>query len=327
MKKIITLCVIVFCLHTKAQTWVTIPDANFASYLQSIIPSAMSGNQMNTSSTLVTTTTHAINVYNKNITDLNGIQYFSSLTSLDCSYNSLVNLPALPNSLTILSCYNNSLLNLPALPNSLTSLSCMSNSLTSLPNLPNSLNRLYCEWNSITSLPVLPNTLQYLNCQSNSLTNLPVLPNTLNLLICDSNKITCFPVFPNSINIASFTIDPNPYTCLPNYISAMNSTDLAKPLCTIGDGSGCTVAGIEEITNSTIQASIYPNPTSNNFTIELNTANKQTLQIFDVNGKVVLNQTLNGKTNVDCSTLSEGVYNISLISNEGIVNKRLVIVK
>jgi hypothetical protein len=51
------------------------------------------------------------------------------------------------------------------------------------------------------------------------------------------------------------------------------------------------------------------------------------MQIYDVNGKLVLSQTINGKTTIDSSSLSNGVYNISLLSNEGVVNKRLVIVR
>ena len=56
-------------------------------------------------------------------------------------------------------------------------------------------------------------------------------------------------------------------------------------------------------------------------------SSKQTLQLFDVNGKIVLSQTLNGKTNIDATNLAEGVYNLNLISLSGVVNKRLVIVR
>jgi hypothetical protein len=51
------------------------------------------------------------------------------------------------------------------------------------------------------------------------------------------------------------------------------------------------------------------------------------MQVYDVNGKLVLNQTISGKTTIDASSLNEGVYNISLLSNEGVINKRLVIVR
>ena len=56
-------------------------------------------------------------------------------------------------------------------------------------------------------------------------------------------------------------------------------------------------------------------------------SSKQTLQVFDVNGKLVLSQTINGAANIDASNLAEGVYNLSLINATGVVNKRLIIVK
>lgn len=73
--------------------------------------------------------------------------------------------------------------------------------------------------------------------------------------------------------------------------------------------------------------SIYPNPSNGNFIIQTSNATNQILQVYDVNGKIVLNLTISGKTNIDASFLSEGVYNMSIISNKGLVNKRFVIVK
>ena len=72
---------------------------------------------------------------------------------------------------------------------------------------------------------------------------------------------------------------------------------------------------------------IYPNPSNGSFVIEPSNQTKQTMQVYDVNGKLVLSQTITGKTSIDASSLNEGVYNISLISNEGVVNKRVVIVR
>jgi len=89
----------------------------------------------------------------------------------------------------------------------------------------------------------------------------------------------------------------------------------------------CSVSGINQIKSNNNQVNIYPNPNNGSFVIEPNSTAKQTLQLFDVNGKLVLSQTINGKTNIDASILNEGVYNVSIISNEGVVNKRLVIVR
>ena len=72
--------------------------------------------------------------------------------------------------------------------------------------------------------------------------------------------------------------------------------------------------------------SIYPNPNTGSFVLEPNSTTKQTMQVYDVNGKLVLSQSINGKTTIDASSLNEGVYNISIISSEDVINKRLVIV-
>ncbi|HTA62161.1 MAG TPA: T9SS type A sorting domain-containing protein [Bacteroidia bacterium] len=72
---------------------------------------------------------------------------------------------------------------------------------------------------------------------------------------------------------------------------------------------------------------IYPNPAQNNFTIETNSNDKQNLKITDVNGKQILAQTINGTTSIDVSSLSAGIYNLSLTSSQSVANKRLVIIK
>ena len=86
-----------------------------------------------------------------------------------------------------------------------------------------------------------------------------------------------------------------------------------------------TTTGIKAINNK--QVSIYPNPNNGNFVIETNSTAKQLVQVYDVTGKVVLSQNISGKTIIDVGNLNEGVYIVSITSNQGIINKRLVIVK
>ena len=88
-----------------------------------------------------------------------------------------------------------------------------------------------------------------------------------------------------------------------------------------------TMAGIEQFSNNSNVVNIYPNPNNGSFVIEPNSAIKVTMQVYDVNGKLVLNQIINGTTIIDAGSLNAGVYNINLISNDGVINKRMVIVK
>ena len=76
------------------------------------------------------------------------------------------------------------------------------------------------------------------------------------------------------------------------------------------------------------QVTVYPNPNNGMFSIITNTNQNVQCTMYDVNGKLVLSQTItNGKADIDASAISNGVYNISLISSEGVVNKRLVITR
>src|SRR6185437_4835408 len=181
----------------KAQ-YVTIPDANFRSYLTSNFSSCMNGSgQLDTTCSSILNT-KIIYLTNQKIHNLSGIQYFKSLTNLYCG-DSLTNLPALPASLTYLDCSGNQLTSLPALPASLTTLYCYENSLTDLPVLPASLTALYCYENSLTNLPALPTSLTTLDCDQNQLTSLPALPTSLTTLECGENQLTSLPALPASL--------------------------------------------------------------------------------------------------------------------------------
>ncbi len=89
-----------------------------------------------------------------------------------------------------------------------------------------------------------------------------------------------------------------------------------------------STAGIEKLASINQQVSVYPNPANSSFQVAFTGNSKQaSISMFDINGKMVLTQRINGKTTIDASNLNEGVYNISIISNEGIANKKVVIVR
>jgi Leucine-rich repeat (LRR) protein len=209
-----------------AQTWVTIPDAAFATYLHNTVPAAMQGDSLNISSTLVTTSTQTLNVSSLSISNLSGIQYFTSLTYLNCNNNKLSSLPALPNTLTYLDCsYNHSLYSIQALSNSLQTLWCQYDSLSTLPALPNALQTIFCFNNYLSTLPVLPASLQTLYCYNNVLTTLPALNNSLTQLYCYNNALTSFPVLNTALNYID--CHSNNITSFPS----LNNNSLAYLYC------------------------------------------------------------------------------------------------
>src|SRR6202012_6216480 len=105
MKKFIPLFVSVLFLATigKAQ-YASIPDSFFRAYLKQQYPSCFNGSGMmdTTCSAIINET--KLQIGELRISNLQGIQYFKSLTYLDCSQNQIDTIPTLPGSLTYLDC-------------------------------------------------------------------------------------------------------------------------------------------------------------------------------------------------------------------------------
>ncbi|MHB8259182.1 MAG: NHL domain-containing protein [Bacteroidia bacterium] len=97
--------------------------------------------------------------------------------------------------------------------------------------------------------------------------------------------------------------------------------------------SSCSTNAIQQITNSNA-VSIYPNPANTIINVgvpsgSLGIMNENTtLQITDMLGNTVKQFIIhNSSFTISVSDLAEGVYNVSISSNEGVVNKRVVIVR
>ena len=123
-----------------------------------------------------------INVYNRNISSLKGIEYFTGLSSLRCQSNQLTTLDVSKNT-------------------ALAMLLCSDNQLKALDvSLNTSLTALYCDNNQLTTLDVSQNTaLKYLNCNGNLLTELDVTKNTEMInLQCNDNQLTTLDLSQNN---------------------------------------------------------------------------------------------------------------------------------
>ncbi len=137
------------------------------------------------------------------LSDLSGIEYFTGLTYLDCSYNQLTELDVTKNTALInLNCYKNQLAALDVTKNTaLTRLRCYENRLTALDVTKNTaLTELYCFGNQLTELDVTKNTaLTQLHCFENRLTELDVTNNTeLTYLDCEDQSISSLDVSQNT---------------------------------------------------------------------------------------------------------------------------------
>ena len=144
-----------------------------------------------------------IDVENKYISNLSGLQFFPNLKVLNCSHNRLTKLDVSENTvLQELVCWENQLTSLDVSQNTaLQELACFENQLTSLDVSQNpALQKLNCGHNRLTSLDVSKNTeLTYLKCSYNRLTELDVSKNTeLTYLDCGYNRLTELDVSQNT---------------------------------------------------------------------------------------------------------------------------------
>ena len=193
------------------------PDANFRTiveYYDTNKDSSLSDTEI--------AAVEEIDCYDKGISNLKGIEYFTALRSLNCGYNQLTSLDVSKNTaLTKLYCKKNQLTVLDVSKNTaLTYLRCNRNQLTSLDVSKNTaLTKLYCSTNQLTSLDVSKNTaLTKLDCYNNQLTSLDVSKNTaLTGLNCGYNQLTALDVSKNTA-----------LTGLECYNNQLTSLDVSK---------------------------------------------------------------------------------------------------
>lgn len=200
----------IFYLHINEDNF---PDENFRNYIKENIDKDKN-NLLHQSELMAVT---QINLENKNISDLKGIEYFPSLKHLNCSNNNLEYINLNNNSkLYTLDCSFNKLEKLDISMNTqLHTLYCNSNSLLTLNTTNNTeLVALNCSNNQIYDLDLFENRKLYsLKCASNRLENLFLsLNQALNEIDCSSNQLT------------SLNINNNPL------LSTLNSADNYYPI-------------------------------------------------------------------------------------------------
>jgi hypothetical protein len=260
----------------------------------------------------------------------------TALITLHCSSNQLTSLNVTQNT-TLTSLYSeaNQLTSLDVTQNTaLHSLLFLSNQLTSLDVTQNTaLTHLSFAFNQLTSLDVTQNiALNTLYCLSNQLTSLDLTQNTaLTTLRCDSNQLTCLNVKNgNNLNFNYFDsrINPN-LTCIEvdddtwstaNWVNIDAQTSFST-YC--GNPCSSTTVDIEEQDISNL--SIYPNPTSNKFTIE-GINSPFNLTIYNSVGQILHteNNILEPNKKIDVSVYKSGLIFIRIESNGEVITKKII---
>jgi len=293
---------------------VNIPDANFKAYLVGNSAVNTNGDSEIQVSEAVSFS-DSINCWGQGISNLTGIEAFTTLTYLDCSANNLTSLDVSNNTalidmdcegnqltsldvsinttLKILDCDNNQLTNLDISNNiSLTNLDCVENQLSIIDVSSNTaLQILECSGNQLTSLDVSQNTaLVWLECCFNQLTSLDVSQNTeLRFFLCFNNQLTTLDVSNNPDLFYFWCID-NQLTSLDvrngnnSNLSYFQSYGNSNLFCINVDDAVWSTANWTAVNNN-IDAQQYFSNNCSGTSIQEHTTNKELLKVTGILGR------------------------------------------
>lgn len=129
---------------------------------------------------------------------------------------------------------------------------------------------------------------------------------------------------------------PSYATIWSNGVNTEDQTNLSAGTyeVTVVDGNGCmnslTVVVANNQTNAISEQgvsniTVYPNPSLGNTTVQWNEAMEQ-LVVIDNNGRIVLNNAVNGINSFEINSLSSGIYLVNLYNKQGIAGTQRVVV-
>jgi Leucine-rich repeat (LRR) protein len=252
-----------------------------------------------------------LDINNRGITDLTGIQDFVSLNELKCYSNALttIDVSSLTN-LTYLHVGNTSLTNIDVSPlTNLTFLSISSNSLTTL---------------DVSSLI----NLTYLNANYNSLTTLDVslLANLTDLRVSHNSLTTLNVANGNNTNFTFYDSRSNPdLSCIivdDASWSTINWTYIDGNATFVNDQAACDALYIDK-TSFKKSLILYPNPTKDYVYIqEIVGTSIASIVIYNILGQE-LKYIDNVVERIDMTLYTQGLYIIKLIS----IDKQEVLIK
>lgn len=126
---------------------------------------------------------------------------------------------------------------------------------------------------------------------------------------------------------------------------AAASTDITEIDVLASAGTGNTVSSVAAFDNLSVVASssdtllavnsnvvatnhfsVYPNPVKNNVTVSNTNASISSIEMTDINGRVVKNESFINVNNavINVSDLAQGIYMMKIVSDKGIVTKKIV---
>lgn len=261
---------------------------------------------------------YAISAQNNNLSSIN-LNNIQALQALNVQNNQLDSLEFSSHpDLYWLMCYTNNLTYLGVSTNSnLTYLSCGENQLSGNLDISNlwQLEFFACRYNQLSYVNTWmhPN-MTIFNCQNNNLweidlSNCP----SLEQVYADSNDLVALNIrnFGNYL-ITDFHAEGNPNLYCIQVDDSVSSTNDPN---WIEDSQSyyseaCNWVGITEKDKSNFK--VLPNPATDYLFIEMNNPQENQIDILDINGKVLITETVASNGLIDIRNLSSGTYLIRI---------------
>jgi hypothetical protein len=86
-----------------------------------------------------------------------------------------------------------------------------------------------------------------------------------------------------------------------------------------------TVTDLKQNADLASLISINPNPANDVFKIETNLTGIKTVELFDINGKLALSNSVKSDSIIDVTLLNEGIYTLVIKTIDNVIYKKIVI--
>jgi len=323
--------------------YTNIPDSNFENYL------ILYGIDTILDGKVLTSNINGIQVADFSdggISDLTGIEDFTSLVYLACYDNLLTNLDVSQNTnLKTLWCYENQIqsINVTGCIN-LEDFEFDNNQLSSI-DISSNINIIHIDaWdNNLNSLDISNNTaLTDLNCRNNKLTSLDLSNNSnIEVVRIQSNNLDCLNLkngnnsaliglsAQNNPNLSCIEVDDSVYSTtnwlrdpgipgMPLTNFYYDSTQFFSNNCNYSSNCFLTTEAIYYVES----LSVYPNPTKENITISVNnfTGNIQT-EVYDLIGNRLQ---VNNETTISLRGYSKGIYILKIAYGDRVEEVKVI---
>lgn len=293
MKKIIPICLFFFAININSQI-INFPDDNFKTALLNHNPTIDINSDGEIQESEASSFTGTLDVSEKTITDITGIEYFTEITIFHCQDNSIASIDMSSNLLLEEINADHNLLGYFSISNN-----------THLENL-------YCSYNNtLTEIDVSQNLeLKILECIFNQLNSTLDCSNNslLERILCNDNDLIIINIANGNNDVISFNLDNNPNLEFV-YVDDPDSIFASFLSFILGNTVQVTSDPNASLESNTLNKyiSVYPNPTSDLVNIKTD-KNINSFEIFDINGNIVMSKNTTHINQISLNSLAKGVY-------------------